>query len=55
MLYYFKKGKNTTETQKRFVWCFEKVLSLTECVKDGLHSFVLKIGAGQCSTVRLTS
>ena len=26
MLYYFKKGKNATETQKRFVQCMEKVL-----------------------------
>ena len=27
MLYYFKKGKNTTEIQKkRFVQCMEKVL-----------------------------
>ena len=27
MLYYFKKGKDTTETQiKRFVQCTEKVL-----------------------------
>ena len=33
MLYYFKKGKNTIETQKRFVQCFEKVLLLIECVK----------------------
>ena len=26
MLYYFKKGKNTTEAQKRCVQCMEKVL-----------------------------
>ena len=26
MLYYFKKGKNATEMQKRFVQCMEKVL-----------------------------
>ena len=26
MLYYFKKGKNATETQKIFVQCTEKVL-----------------------------
>ena len=27
MLYYFKKGKNTTETQKKiFLQCMEKVL-----------------------------
>ena len=25
MLYYFKKGENTIETQKRFVQCMEKV------------------------------
>ena len=32
MLYYFKKGKNTSEMQKknkRFVKCMEKVLLLT--------------------------
>ena len=26
MLYYFKKGKNTAEAQKRFVQCVENVL-----------------------------
>ena len=26
MLYYFQKGKNTTEMKKRFVQCMEKVL-----------------------------
>ena len=26
MLYSFKKGKNATKTQKRFVQCMEKVL-----------------------------
>ena len=26
MVYYFKKGKNAAETQKRFVQCTEKVL-----------------------------
>ena len=31
MLYYFKKGKNATETQKRFVWCMEKVPCMIEC------------------------
>ena len=43
MLYYFKKGKNATEMQKRSVQCMEKVLRWTECVKSGLQSFVLKI------------
>ena len=45
MLYYFKKGKNTTETHthKRFVQCMEKVLWLIEHVKSGLQSFVLEI------------
>ena len=33
MLYYLKKGKTATETQKRFVQCMENVLSLTDCVK----------------------
>ena len=41
MLYYFKKGKNSTETQKKkkFVGCMEKVLWLTEHVKSGLLGF----------------
>ena len=43
MLYYFKKGKNTTETQKRFVQFIEKVLGLIERVKSGLQRFVLEI------------
>ena len=50
MLYYFKKGTNTTETQI-FVQCVEKVLWLIECVKSGLWSFVLEISHWQCSTV----
>ena len=41
MLYYFKKGKNTTET--RCVQCKEKVLWLTDCIQSGLQSFVLKV------------
>ena len=39
VLYYFSKGKNATETQKkkkRFVQCMEKVLLLFEHVKSGL-------------------
>ena len=43
MLYYFKKGKNATKMQKRFVQCMEKVLWLIEQVKSGLWSFVLEI------------
>ena len=42
MLYYFKKGKNATEMQKRFVHCVEKVLQLIKCVKSGLRSFMLE-------------
>ena len=41
MVYYFKKGKNTT--QKRFVPCMEKVLWLIERVKSGLRSFMLEV------------
>ena len=42
VFYYFKKGKNTTETQKyRLV---EKVLWLMEHVKSGLR-FVLEISS----------
>ena len=43
ILTYFKKGKNTTETQRRFVQCMETVLWLIEHVKNGLWSFVLEI------------
>ena len=42
--YYFKKGKNATEThKKRFVQCVEKVLGLIKRVKRGLQSFVLEV------------
>ena len=44
ILYYFKKGKNTTETQKKICLQYmKKVLGLIECVKSGLWSFVLEI------------
>ena len=54
MLYYFKKGKNATEMQKKICAVYgesavadwmrmEKVLWLTECVKSGSLSFVLEI------------
>ena len=44
MLYYFKKGKNTTETQKKIsLQYMKKVLGLIECVKSGLRSFLLEI------------
>ena len=43
MLYYFKKGKNTTERKKQFVQCVENMLSLIERVKSGLRSFTLEI------------
>ena len=57
MLYYFKKGKNATEmqkkkereTDKRFVQCMEKQLWLSECIKSGFWSFTLKILTGRCS------
>ena len=41
MSYYFKKGKNATEMQKRFVQFMENVLWLIKCVKSGLQSSVL--------------
>ena len=61
MLFYFKKGKSTTEThKKRFVQCMEKVLWLTERVKSGLWSFMLKISRwtmldGQVDQLKLTA
>ena len=42
MLYYLKKGKNATETQKRFVWCMEKVPCMIECATSG-GNFMLEI------------
>ena len=39
MLYYFKKGKNTTETQENICTVMEKVLGLIKHVK----SFLLEI------------
>ena len=37
MLYYFKKGKNTSETErKRFGKYMEKVLGLIKFVRSGL-------------------
>ena len=43
LMLYFKRGKNTTEMQKkkRFVQCMQQVLWLIECVKSGLWSFLV--------------
>ena len=43
MLYYFKKGKNATEMQKKVCAVYGFVLWLIERVKSGLQSFMLKI------------
>ena len=47
MLYYFKKGKNAIEMQKKrekkYVQCMERVLWLTEYVKSSFQSFMLEI------------
>ena len=42
MLYYFKKGKNATETHKKICAVCGKVLWLIELVKGGLRTFVLE-------------
>ena len=42
MLYYFKKGKNTTERQKKICAVYGKG-AVTERVKSGLQSFVVEI------------
>ena len=42
LLYYFKKDKNATETQ-RFMHCMEKVLQPIKRVKGGLQSSVLEV------------
>ena len=42
MLYYFKKGKNTTETQNKVCEVDGKG-AVTERVKSGLRNFVLEI------------
>ena len=47
MLYYFKKDKNTTEMQKRFVQCVEKALWLIDHVKSSLQCFLVLLTFGQ--------
>ena len=42
ILYYFKKGQNTAETQRLVQW-METVPWLIRCVKSSLQSFVLEI------------
>ena len=42
MLYYFKKGKNVTETQKLICAVYGEG-AVTDYVKSGLQSFVLEI------------
>ena len=42
MLYYFKKGKNATETQKMICAVYGEG-AVTDCVKSGLWSFMLEI------------
>ena len=41
MLYYFKKGENTTEMQNIFVQFMEKVLWLIEWIRSSLQNFLL--------------
>ena len=43
MLYYFKKGKNATEKQKKIVQYMQKMLWWIKHVKSGLQSFMLEI------------
>ena len=40
MLYYFKKGKNATETQKKICAVYGEV-AVTEHIKSGLQSFLV--------------
>ena len=42
MLYYFKKGKNTTETQIKIFAVYGES-AVTKWVKSGLRSYVLEI------------
>ena len=42
MLYYFKKGKNATETPKKICAVYGEG-AVTERVKSGLRSFMLQI------------
>ena len=58
MFYYFKKGKNATEMQKKkkgFVQCMEKVLCHIEHVKSGLQSFMLENAAWSGRPVEVDS
>ena len=43
MLYYFKEGKNATETQKKICAVYGEGVWLIKCVKSGLQSFVFEI------------
>ena len=43
MLYYSKKGKDTTKTQKKICAVYGEGAVTDECVKSGLRSFVLLI------------
>ena len=59
MLYYFKKGKNTTEMQK-ICAVYEEVAEMIEHVKSGLWSFMLEISLwtmlhGQVDQLKLNS
>ena len=40
MLYYFNKGKNTTETQEKICAVYGEG-TVTDCVKSGLRSFLV--------------
>ena len=40
MLYYFKKGKNATGTQKKICAVYGEG-AVTDCVKSGLQSFLV--------------
>ena len=40
MPYYFKKGKNANEMQKKIVQYMERVLWLIKCVKSDVQSFL---------------
>ena len=43
MFYYFKKGKNTNETQKKICAVYEEGAVTDRTCKSGLRSFVLEI------------
>ena len=58
--YYFKKGKNATETQKKTCAGYGEGVRLIECVKSGFRSSLLELSRwrmllGRADQLKLTA